>query len=265
MTKVICIDCETTGLDRASDYVIDVVIRDFDDPNIVKMWRVHPPKPIPPEISAIHGITNEMVRESPTFGMVSEEIKVAIEAADVIVGYNPDFDIDLLKMEFIRAGWSAVKWPKVVVCAMRLWDICIPREKRHLQNAYKEFVNPAGFDGHHGALADTLATVHVLRNQMKMFDLVGKPWVELNPERATWVGSSNHFIWSDDSREAIMVNFGKMKGYTLMMCDRGLMHWIMKNDFPPHVKQLIEKALVFTSLPILEASVAIAAWARVNL
>ncbi len=262
--KVVCLDCETTGLDRSTDYIIDICIRDFHTEE-TKLWRVCPPKPIPPEITAIHGITDEMVKDSPSFGVISDQLKEFIESIDVVIGYNPDFDMDMLKAEFIRAGWNDVKYPKIVVCAKRLWNTHMPPLKRNLQAAYMEFVDAKGFSGAHTAIADVCATIEVFKRQREIFNLTNTPWAELDPERLKWVGSSDHFIWRCSYRDNIIVNFGKSKGLSLMECDRGYFSWIMKNEFPPHVKKLVDKAIIFSVLPLPAATKAIADWAQVNI
>lgn len=231
--RVVIIDTETTGLERGIDHVIDVCIRNFHDPDDVKLWRVRPPIPIPAAIAEIHKITDEMVFHAPSFGEVADEIGEEISRADVIVGYNPDFDVQMLQREFQLAVVD-VKWPKIVICSKRLWDIHDPK-KRSLSDAYREFVSPEGFDGAHGALADTLATGRVLAAQLAKFSLPADDWSALDPDRARWYGPSNHVVWDG---ERLMVNFGKYAGKEFAELDSGYLGYLISKDFPDHVKKL---------------------------
>lgn len=234
--NVIVLDTETTGLDKESDHVIDVAIRDWEDA-FSDLWRVNPPKAIADHASRVHGITDEMVRDAPAFAVVAGEIKARVEAADVLVGYNPSFDVDILKREFFLANMEC-RWPEIIICAKRIWDVYDPPPPRSLTDAYKNFVNPAGFDGAHGAVADVKATRDVLRTQMEYFRLTGKAWADLDPERATWVGPSHHLRWENEDHKKIVVTFGKHRGAYFHQIDDGFLKWMLSKDFPGHVKAM---------------------------
>lgn len=258
--KIAILDTETTGLERGIDHVIDVCLRNYDDTQDVKYWRVRPPIPIPQKISEIHGIYDKDVFHSPSFGEMADEIGKEISKLDVIVGYNPDFDVEMLRHEF-KLAVVDVRWPKTIVCAKRLWDIHDPK-KRALVDAYAEFVSPDGFQGAHGALADTLATGKVLAAQLAKFQLTDKSWAELDPERANWCGPSHHVTWIS---EELVINFGKHAGKTFAEVDGGYLHFILKDPgFPRHVKDMATQAqkLNRERTDTHAKSVALAVWAR---
>lgn len=61
-----------------------------------------PEMPIPPESSVIHGITDDMVKDCPTFKQVAHKILRFIDHAD-LGGFNIQrFDLPLLAEEFLR-------------------------------------------------------------------------------------------------------------------------------------------------------------------
>lgn len=239
--KIGVLDCETTGLDTQMDCVVELYIRDLDDPEIAKLWRFHPLKPIPEDISKIHGITNEDVMNCPTFGEMADEVRKFIERFDVLAGYNPDFDINMLRLEFKRSVVN-VAWPKTVVCAKRLWDIYDPPPKRNLIMAYQRFVDGEGYKGAHGAMQDVNATCSVLRAQLVAFNLAAKPWAELDPERARWFGHTDHVMWNE-TMDTLMITFGKFAGKPFKECDKSYLNYILKNDFPQPVKNLANEQL----------------------
>lgn len=257
--KILCLDIESTGLNddpESPDYAVQIVLQWVNE-EIQREWLVKPPKPIPEEISKIHGITNEMVSDCPSFGMVAEEIATYINAAEGIVGYCVDYDIAILRREFELVRCPIV-WPRAVVCCMRVWDNNEPRPKRTLGAAFKQFVHGKGFDNAHNAKADVAATVQVFKSMQFRWKLEEKPFAELDPERMKWVGFSNHFVWQDPEKTGIVCNFGKNKGQSARALDGGFLAWMLRSDFPPHVKQLAEK---LKRLPYQEA----VRWARENL
>lgn len=264
--KILCLDIESTGLETPGGppvHAVQIVLqwvhreRDPSTQDTTYEWIVRPPVPIPDDVAAIHGFTNEMVSGSPPFGVVAAEIAAFVNIADGILGYNPDFDIAVLQREFELAN-CPVKWPRAVICCKRLWDINDPRPKRTLVNAYKAFVHGRGFADAHNAKADVAATVAVFKTMQHQWKLGDKPFIDLDPERKTWVGPSDHFVWTDDYRDSMRCNFGKFKGKWAREIDRGYLSYIMGNDFPPHVKKLAEK------LKLLSYPDAVR-WARENL
>jgi DNA polymerase-3 subunit epsilon len=262
MEKIIVLDCETTGIDVAKDQVIEVAIRfGLEDEARAEVWHVRPSIPIPPDISKIHGFTDELVAAFPFFGEVAEHIARAIEGNDVLVGYNPDFDKGILQAEFDRVGVK-ISWPKITVCPKRLWDIHIPPPKRTLVAAFAEFVDDDGYEGAHGALADINATARVLNAQRRLFGLMDKPWAELDPERETWVGASGHLKWKDSHKDAIIVTFGKFQNMDLSLVDDGYLNYIINKDFPTHVKDTCRQMQVIRKQKIPMPSAAIALWAK---
>lgn len=236
---VLVLDTETTGMDPAQGAeVIEVAVRmGLADDAQSAVWKIKPLNGVPADSTAVHGVTEEMTRQWPTFGEIADEIATYFRRADVIVGYNPDFDVKFMDAEFRRAGLT-VAMEHVVICGKRLWDKYDPPPARDLQAAYRRFVDPQGFEGAHGALMDARATAQVVRSQLEQLGLQEKSWVELDPERANWWGPSRHVIW--DSGQ-LVCNFGKNKGIPFHKLDNGMLGWIKKNDFPQHVRDLAER------------------------
>lgn len=261
--KIIVIDTETTGLDTEKDHVIDICIRRFEDDATPLLWRVKPPVTITEELIKIHGITNEMVADSPNFGMVADDIAQEIEWADIILGWNPEYDVNMLKREF-KLAHRPVNWPKYIICGKRIWDIYEPK-KRSLTHAFQRFVDPAGFEGAHGAVADVNATARVLKAQVRAFGLEGKSWKEIDPERAKWVGPSEHLVWKDSYQQSVIVNFGKHRGKDFAEIDGGYIHYLIEKDFPKHIKALCAQLKIIKEQKIPNASLAVALWAKENL
>lgn len=231
MTAII-LDVETTGFSPHVNRIIELAIVTVDGALILHT-KFNPECPIPEDITKLTGISDDDVKDSPKFRDIAGGLAEIITQSDAMIGYAIQFDRIMLSAEFHRAG-VRVKFP-TVVCAKRLWDKHIPKEQRTLQDAYRRFVDSNGYEGRHGALADTLACQEVFKSQFRMFNLENIPWNELDPEANRWWGPSNHIIFTDD---ILVVNFGKHKGTPCVYVERRYWRWLCEQDFPGHVKTL---------------------------
>ena len=84
------LDLETTGVDPAVDRIVELsVLRvEPDGSRTVKTRRINPERPIPPEASAVHGITDADVAGSPTFRQVAKGLLEMLDGAD-LTGITP--------------------------------------------------------------------------------------------------------------------------------------------------------------------------------
>jgi DNA polymerase III epsilon subunit family exonuclease len=107
------LDVETTGLSPRTARVCEVAAISFRGGDRVSSLAelVNPGLPIPPEVSRIHGITDGMVKDSPSFGGVAPRLLAMLEGS-VIVAHNAEFDLAFLAMEFERVG---LKFPRLPV------------------------------------------------------------------------------------------------------------------------------------------------------
>jgi DNA polymerase-3 subunit epsilon len=107
LTKPIAfIDLEATGMNLSTDRIVEIAIIKLlpDGSRQKKRKLINPQMPIPKLVIDIHGITDEMVKDAPTFKQVGNEIKQYLEGCD-LAGYNSNrFDIPMLVEEFLRAG-----------------------------------------------------------------------------------------------------------------------------------------------------------------
>lgn len=105
------LDTETTGLDPATARVVDLGVVIVEGGAIVERrgWLLNPCTPIPAECTAVHGITDAMVTDSPRFGDVANEF-VAFVGDAVPVAFNARFDRAVLLSEFLRADLIPPSW-----------------------------------------------------------------------------------------------------------------------------------------------------------
>lgn len=245
MTAIIVLDVETTGKDRARDQVIELCMQlGLDEYSEFRTWRIKPSVPIHPEAQAVHGITVEQLADCPTFGSSAPQIAALLSAAEVIVGYNVAFDLDMIQAEFARAGYPPLDLStKQVVDVLRLWHHVEPRT---LVAAHEKFCGESMTNAH-AATADVAATARVLSAMLERFGLVERAWPELAaiadpfPGRDKWIGSSHHVQWREDGYAVFA--FGKHNGSRIDQVDTGFLRWVLGKDFPSHVKDICHLAL----------------------
>ncbi|HEY5939127.1 MAG TPA: 3'-5' exonuclease [Kofleriaceae bacterium] len=246
LPSIVVFDCETTGTDRVVDQVIELCVQHgLGEAATSQTWRIRPNTPIHPGAQAVHGITMAELEDCPSFGAVADEIEAVFARAEVIIGYNLTFDIDMLQAEYARIGRPPLEFAnKQIVDAFRLWQQCEPRS---LQHAHLRFVGN-GFEAAHSASADVAATGRVLSGMLRHFKLDDRDWSQIanvcDPGRASWLGPSRHLRWEGD---VIVLGFGKHGGAPVHEVaagpDRSFLRWVIERDFPPHVTEVCRAAL----------------------
>ena len=232
--KYLIFDTETTGTDVVRDRVIELCIVDWDTGEAME-WRFNPNRPIPAEATAVHGISANDLVGCPSFKEHAEELCSIFNAAEVFIGYNVQFDIDMVNSELERSGMKIDMSEKLIV---QLWR---QKEPRNLASAYARF-HGGKLEGAHEAKADTVAAGKVLLGMIRTWE-VSSDWAELamecNPDRARYVGDTNHFVWKDD---VAVFGFGKHKGKPILS-NKGYLRWMQGQSFPTSVQDIIELAL----------------------
>jgi DNA polymerase-3 subunit epsilon len=237
---IIFFDLETTGINIASDRIVEISYLkvDLNGNESTKTLRLNPEMPIPEKVVAIHGISNEDVKDAPTFNEVAKSIARDFEGCD-LGGYNSvRFDIPLLAEEFLRAGvdidLKRRKFVDVQVIFMKM-------EPRTLTAAYKFFANKE-LENAHSAEADTRATYEVLQAQLDRYSNlendIGK-LAEFSAHNRN-VDFAGRIIYNEDDVEVF--NFGKYKGTPVSEVldrDPGYYGWMMKGDFPLYTKKVL--------------------------
>src|SRR5690348_5533389 len=151
------IDLETTGVNPGTDRIVEIAIVKIltDGTRSVKRKLINPEMPVPKSSSDIHGITDEMVKDAPTFKQVAQELKQMLDGCDM-AGYNSNrFDIPLLMEEFLRAGVDFDMRNRKLLDVQNVFH---KMEPRTLGAAYKFYCNKT-HEGAHSAEADATATL----------------------------------------------------------------------------------------------------------
>jgi DNA polymerase III subunit epsilon len=243
------IDLETTGVNLSTDRIVEIAIVKIqpDNSRQTKRKLINPTIPIPKEVSDLHGITDEMVKDAPTFKTAANELKQFIEGCD-LGGYNSNrFDIPLLMEEFLRADIEIDLSQRKMVDVQHIF---YQMEPRTLTAAVKFYCGKE-LEGAHGAEADINATVDVLMAQMARYTQLGntvESILEVIGEDKL-IDYARRFVYDDKGREVF--NFGKYKGQAIadvLKKDTGYYDWMMKGDFPLHTKQKLTELFNKTML-----------------
>ena len=231
-------DLETTGIDIVKDRIIEIsYVKVFPNgKEESKTMRINPGMPIPPASTAIHGITDDDVKDCPPFKNVAKQLAAQIEGCD-LAGYNSNrFDIPLLAEEFLRAGVDIDLTRRKFIDVQTIF---YKMEQRTLAAAYK-FYCQKSLENAHTAAADTMATYEVLKAQLDRYPEL-KNDVAFLSEFSSFTNNvdfAGRMVYNDKNQEVF--NFGKYKGRLVeevLKQDPAYYSWMMNGDFPLNTKQ----------------------------
>ncbi len=242
------IDLETTGVNLATDRIIEIAIVKLmpDGTRVVKRKLINPQMPIPQSSIDIHGITDEMVKDAPTFKQVANEVRQFIDNCD-LAGYNSSrFDFPLLAEEFLKAGLSFDITDKNLLDVQKVYHMMEPRT---LSAAYRFYCDKQ-LDNAHSAEVDAQATLEILEAQVEKYEQLGNSVDSILKftGKEEIVDFARRFIMENGVE---VVNFGKHKGRPLVDVLRSepqYYDWMMKGEFPLHTKQKLTEVFNKTFL-----------------
>jgi DNA polymerase-3 subunit epsilon len=254
LAKPLCVfDLETTGLQINTDRIVQIAIIKLDPSGERTELNqlINPEMLIPQEVVAIHGVSDEKVKDKPTFSQFAATLMEFIGDAD-LAGYNSNkFDIPVLAEEFLRVGISFdFSFRKFI----DIQNIFHKMEQRTLAAAYKFYCGEE-MKNAHDALYDTQATLDVFLAQLERY----KETPELKSK--TDVTSLAEFsragtfelidlagrLAKNEKGEAVY-NFGKHKGKTIKEVSKiepGYFGWMTSDqtDFPRYTKECLRREM----------------------
>ncbi len=241
-------DLETTGTSIYEDRIVELAIVTLHPDGRRERYhtRVNPGRLIPKEATAVHGITDDDVRDAPRFEDLADEVARRIRKVD-LGGFNViRFDLPLLQKEFERAGVTFDRNPHHVVDAQVIYH---RMEPRNLGAAVRYYCDRE-LAGAHGALPDAEGTLDVLLAQVERY--AQEP--QLIPDRVeeldalsqrrddSFIDREGKIIWVGDQAA---LGFGKYKGTSLSQLAVDVpeyLQWILRKDFSDDVKDIIRAA-----------------------
>jgi DNA polymerase-3 subunit epsilon len=245
---IVAVDTETCALGPGRDRVVQFCAQELDGGLVARStWTqlVNPGRPIPAAATAIHGITNAMVRNEPTFAVVGPRLRRLFRPGTVFMAYNAGFDFGVLNAEFARAGLAPLPLDTPI-----LDPLLIERRvtSRSLGPTYKRYTG-RDLENAHTADADVHAMVEVLRRQRAAHPDLLPPDVEGLvdwPQAPTRPRRKGHLY--RDEAGVVRLGFGKHQGRAAAEVPDYLA-WMLDEDFPERTKTQVRRIL--TERPLL--------------
>lgn len=246
LRPLVAIDTETTGVDVEKDRIIELgfaMVREPGGKMHARKLRLNPGVPIPPEATAVHGISDADVAGCPSFADVAEMVFATLVGVD-ITGFNArDFDVPIISAEFKRLGRT---WP-TPSSGMRVVDSyhLFKRQEPHdLANAARFYCPGVEWQGHTAA-GDAQVALHVLHAQARRY---GGGTVEELIALGEWpkdpdaIDAEGKLRW--EGVVPVLVH-GKHKGKALWDVPRDYLEWMTtkKAGYPEDTVEIIREAL----------------------
>lgn len=237
-------DLETTGLNISQDKIIEIAILKIN-PNQREdryLKRVNPGIPIPKESFDIHGISNEDLKDCPSFKELAKEIVDFIGDAD-LAGYNSNrFDIPFLLEELLNNGVELNMENRKFIDVQTIFH---KMEQRTLSAAYR-FYCQKEIENAHSAEADTFATYEVLKAQLDKYKEIENDVDFLCDFSQNGKHKNIDFVGrlALNENNELIYNFGKHSGKTVQEiynAEPGYHRWILDNEFPLYTKNVLRK------------------------
>ncbi len=237
------IDLETTGTDAKTDRIVEISVLKIqpDGQRTHRTRRLNPGRPIPPEATSVHGITDADIAGEPRFEQVVDSLLSFLEGCD-FCGFNPKrFDLRMLYGEVSRAGRKLILEGRAIIDAMEIFH---RQEPRDLAAAVRMYLGRDHQDSH-SAAADVLATAEILDAMVAHYPDLPRSAAGLHQHfmDAESVDSEGFFRRLEGE---VRFRKGKYRGTPLAAiaaADPGYLEWMLGQDFYEDTKAVARDAL----------------------
>ncbi len=242
---IIFFDLETTGVDTSKDRIVEISLVKImpDGEEIIKTRRINPEMPIPAAATEVHHITDEDVKDCPTFRQIAKSLYQFMEGCD-FGGFNSNrFDLPILVEEFMRVGVDVDFKRRHFVDVQNIFH---QMEQRTLVAAYKFYCDKDLTEAH-SAEADTLATYEVLKAQLDRYDILQND-IEALAEfssRGKTADYAGRIAYNEKGEEIFA--FGKYKDRSVrevFETEPSYYDWLNRGDFPAYTKKIFTEIYI---------------------
>ena len=241
------IDLETTGLDAKTARIVEISVLKVspDGTHDHRTRRLNPQVPIPPESTAVHGITDEDVADAPTFASIATSLAEFLVGCD-LCGFNlKRYDLRILVAEFRRAGVTFPLEGRAVVDPMEIYH---QKEPRHLAAAVRWYLGREHAEAH-SAAADVLATVEIFDAMLARYEDLPTTPADLQKQFSGPVAVDSEGFFTRVNGEIRFVR-GVHRGQPLAFVARNspdYLTWMLRQNFATDTATVAESALRLTN------------------
>ena len=237
--NIICIDLETTGANPTKDRITEIGIVELFPNGSSREWHrlINPETPIPPFISRLTGISNEMVQDAPLFSEIAEELFTILKDK-FFVAHNVRFDYAFIKQEFLKCG---IHFKENTLCTVRLSRQLYPNHFKHNLDSIIERLGIEVKDRHR-ALSDAKVVANFLIHAKEHFseEQVSKAIQKVTKKPSLPPGIDEHEIDTLPESPGVYLFYGENDlpiyiGKSINLRERVLSHF---NSDHKHHKEL---------------------------
>ena len=217
-TLIVAFDTETTGIDKATDHVVQLASVIYPEGNsaVAATFEslANPGKPIPSDAAAVHGISDQQVADKPssmevvhTWWRHVNELAAEYDANIVLVAHNAPFDVPMVQ-KYFGEGWPGVP----VVCILKTARRVDPLAQNHKLTtlvAHHHKLDNELYKKAHDALADVWMASMLLEHYLKSLKLSAMDLAN----------------WLNELQLLKIVPFGKHKGLPFDKIPPGSLRW----------------------------------------
>jgi len=243
---IVWFDLESSGVDTENDRIVQIAATKIkkDGSREIKETLINPEIEIPKEASQVHRITNDTVKDSPTFKQLSVSLREWIKDCDFGTFNGNQFDIPMLNAELVRAGLEPIDWEYNTFDARILYQRLFPNT---LSDIYKRLTGK-DLEGAHNAQADVEASIEV--GEILLSILKEKePEAEINNIKDLDLllqGDKKRVDISgklyEDLEGTVRWNFSKNKDQAVKKHD-SFNDWFLKQDFAKESKEKLKQTI----------------------
>jgi len=174
--QYIVVDLETTWLSKEKHAITEIWAVRFDGKKILDSFQtlVNPERHIPSKITALTGITNEMVADAPLMKYALSDFHDFL-GDDILVAHNATFDFGFLTFH----SWNELEHNLTndVLCTRKLANRLLPDLKSKSLHSLCQYYSVVNTQAHR-ALADVYATVEIFANFLRLLEdrNIDKQW-----------------------------------------------------------------------------------------
>lgn len=237
MKNLVCIDIETTGLDKKNDHIIQLSVKKVDGDTLEELgyinYYIKPTVDFTIEEGAYekHGLTKEFILENgKPLSEISQEFINFIEGCDILSYNGETFDIPFIDKELLSIGIN-IDWTNYN--SIDVYNIEKKLTSRRLEDIYVKYTGQE-LNGSHNSLVDVGATIEVYKHQRELIDSNEFINKIISPDGVVKYDKNNRMVFT----------IGKYRGvdvYKVCKTDPQYIKWLFENSISETTKNSIKE------------------------